>query len=111
PATMAVISICLFTLLASCIAVDAYNIPRDDQAHDVHLSGLNSDDSRAATCSNGCGNGVCIAPNKCRCANGWAGPVCKNAVCDGGCGNGVCVAPPNYCKCVNGYKGPRCESG
>ncbi|CAL4113866.1 unnamed protein product [Meganyctiphanes norvegica] len=46
---MAVTSICLFTLLASCIAVDAYNIPGDDPAHGVHLNGINPDESRAGT--------------------------------------------------------------
>ncbi|CAL4196537.1 unnamed protein product, partial [Meganyctiphanes norvegica] len=61
-----------------------------------------------AICTNGCGNGDCIAPNRCRCATGWSGPLCNTAVCTGGCGNGVCAAPPNQCNCNKGWEGPRC---
>ncbi|KAH8403179.1 hypothetical protein KR222_006462, partial [Zaprionus bogoriensis] len=57
-------------------------------------------------CSKGCENGVCVAPDKCNCKNGYkfnelnarCTPICAN-----GCKNGDCQEP-GKCICNEGYE-------
>ncbi|KAK5644463.1 hypothetical protein RI129_005763 [Pyrocoelia pectoralis] len=58
------------------------------------------------TCKNG---GVCVSPNKCKCAASYEGEYCQNAICDPPCLNkGICVSP-NKCSCLTSWKGACCE--
>lgn len=54
-------------------------------------------------------NGTCIAPDVCRCADGWSGYDCTVPLCDEPClHNGNCTLP-NTCSCEKGWEGERCD--
>lgn len=59
---------------------------------------------------NGCGNGNCVAPNRCQCFAGWNGTYdCTTPICTKPCLHGVC-AGPNSCDCRGTqYTGAQCE--
>ncbi|CAL4124811.1 unnamed protein product, partial [Meganyctiphanes norvegica] len=101
PVTMKIMSICVFCLLASYIAVDAYNIPGDDPAHGVHLNGINPDESRAENPADSCCREDFRCGPKHLAPNGQPAQ-CKHGDCCshiGWCGNG---APWCSCKdCVD----------
>lgn len=52
----------------------------------------------------GCANnGTCIAPDTCRCAEGWTGGDCRTPICEQIClHNGNCTGP-NTCTCERGW--------
>lgn len=54
----------------------------------------------------GCIDGICTAPNRCSCRDGWvidnSGTKCEPR-CDRACINGQC-ARTNYCECNPGYR-------
>ena len=62
------------------------------------------------TAIRGCANnGTCIAPDTCRCANGWSGSDCRVPVCEQTCfHHGNCTAP-NVCTCERGWSGSDCR--
>lgn len=75
-------------------------------AHACRWAGQHCND---AVCGD-CANGVCIAPEQCKCTHGWAGAECLDALCRGhaSCGpHGACVAP-NRCRCEAGWAGRQC---
>jgi hypothetical protein len=75
-------------------------------AHARRWGGPQCDD---AVCRD-CANGVCTAPEQCKCSHGWTGAECLDAVCRGhaACGpHGTCVAP-NRCRCDAGWAGRQC---
>eukprot|EP00937_MAST-01D_sp_MAST-1D-sp2_P007042 g7042.t1 len=54
-------------------------------------------------------NGTCVAPNTCRCADGWMGFDCSVPVCHQECQhNGNCTQP-DTCTCERGWTGKACE--
>ncbi|KAJ1436904.1 hypothetical protein B484DRAFT_416698 [Ochromonadaceae sp. CCMP2298] len=57
----------------------------------------------------GCANnGTCIAPDTCRCAQGWEGSACRNPICSQTCfHNGNCTLP-DTCTCEAGWSGYDC---
>ena len=71
-------------------------------------AGWNGTTCNTATCSEGCVNGNCSAPDSCMCMWGWNGTSCAIPVCTNGCvNNGVCVAPES-CNCTSGWTGSTC---
>jgi len=77
-------------------------------------------------CKGGCLNGgKCIAPNKCKCAEGWktegSAAGCNQPICDPPCENSAKCTKPNVCECPHqknkngtimvGFSGPACEKG
>lgn len=54
-------------------------------------------------------NGTCVAPDTCRCAQGWTGPACLTPVCSAPCRNGGNCTLPDTCTCEKGWEGPTCE--
>jgi hypothetical protein len=58
------------------------------------------------TCENG---GVCVGPQTCACAPGWAGPDCTRPVCSSFlCGARQLCTGPDTCTCIPGFEGPGC---
>jgi hypothetical protein len=54
-------------------------------------------------------NGTCVAPDTCRCADGWSGHDCSVPVCDEPCQhNGNCTMP-GECTCESGWEGQYCD--
>ena len=54
-------------------------------------------------------NGTCVAPDTCRCANGWGGYDCSVPLCDEPCQhNGNCTMP-GECTCESGWEGQYCD--
>ncbi|XP_062710528.1 uncharacterized protein LOC109409735 isoform X2 [Aedes albopictus] len=71
-------------------------------------------------CSNGCKHGVCIAPETCKCNEGYAGKICNincppnrwGSDCSQLCqckNNSTCKAQDGSCACQKGYRGDHCE--
>ena len=62
----------------------------------------------AAVCEQGCGLGVCAAPDTCECSPGWGGADCTEPLCAAGCGaHGSCLT--GECSCDVGYSGAQCQ--
>ncbi|XP_055538760.1 protein draper isoform X3 [Wyeomyia smithii] len=71
-------------------------------------------------CSNGCKHGECIAPEECRCDQGYVGKTCNincppmrwGSDCSQTCeckNNSTCNAQDGRCHCQKGYRGQFCE--
>ncbi|KAF1749361.1 hypothetical protein GCK72_025828 [Caenorhabditis remanei] len=66
---------------------------------------------RTPVCPNACsGNGICVAPSKCQCRQGFIDDICYHAR---PCRYGKCI-PNNdklgfHCQCNEGYFGTRCD--
>lgn len=55
-------------------------------------------------------NGTCIAPDVCRCSEGWTGDDCTEPYCRKACQhNGNCTAP-GTCTCERGWVGNDCST-
>lgn len=69
------------------------------------LCGLFSSDKCTPSCSNCDHHGRCIAPNLCRCYDGYSinGTGHCVPICSPECQNGYCVAN-NVCQCRSGYR-------
>jgi hypothetical protein len=53
----------------------------------------------------GCANnGTCVAPNKCRCGEGWSGEDCKVPICQQKCHHEGNCTSPNVCTCEKGWR-------
>lgn len=60
--------------------------------------------------SRGCkNNGTCIAPNTCRCPDGWQGADCVTPVCKVPCQHRGNCTFPNTCTCERGWTGSDCS--
>ncbi|EFO99535.1 CRE-DSL-4 protein [Caenorhabditis remanei] len=71
---------------------------------------------RTPVCPNACsGNGICVAPSKCQCRQGFIGESCNTCITRDNCTHGTCVSLskhyilPFTCKCLDGYKGENCD--
>lgn len=53
-------------------------------------------------------NGTCIAPNTCRCAEGWKGWNCNIPICAQNCSHHGNCTGPNQCTCERGWSGDSC---
>ncbi|PIC22113.1 hypothetical protein B9Z55_026700 [Caenorhabditis nigoni] len=64
-------------------------------------------------CDQSCNRrGICIAPNKCKCSNGFKGFACEQCVPKEGCIHGHCSQNmPDTCECKPGYEGELCDRG
>ncbi|PIC21728.1 hypothetical protein B9Z55_026461 [Caenorhabditis nigoni] len=62
-------------------------------------------------CKNDCNShGVCAAPNKCVCSEGFVGNQCEMCIPRRGCAHGQCVPGiPGTCRCHPGFKGSLCN--
>lgn len=60
-------------------------------------------------CDPACVQGECVAPDTCRCEDGWEGASCADAVCDPACVEGACTAP-DVCTCDAGWEGVLCDA-
>ncbi|UMM44509.1 hypothetical protein L5515_019649 [Caenorhabditis briggsae] len=62
-------------------------------------------------CDQSCNRrGICIAPNKCDCKNGFSGDACDQCVPKSGCIHGQCSQNvPDTCECKPGYEGGLCD--
>ena len=57
----------------------------------------------------GCNNnGTCVAPNTCRCAEGWTGNDCTVPVCSQDCKHKGNCTLPDTCTCEKGWSGYDC---
>ncbi|KAJ1453108.1 hypothetical protein M885DRAFT_567842, partial [Pelagophyceae sp. CCMP2097] len=65
-------------------------------------------DNASISCSTAA-NALCVAPNQCACAPGWAGAACSTALCVQSCGSGECVAP-DTCGCAPGWFDGNCTT-
>ncbi|XP_058838776.1 protein draper isoform X4 [Topomyia yanbarensis] len=71
-------------------------------------------------CSKGCKHGECVAPEECRCDEGYVGKTCNincppmrwGSDCSQKCqcqNNSTCNAQDGRCQCPKGYRGQFCE--
>ncbi|KAI6220665.1 Protein jagged-2-like isoform X2 [Aphelenchoides fujianensis] len=81
------------------------------RAGKICLTGWMGVDCNTPVCSLGCGKGVCVNPEQCRCPNGWKGPRCAQCEPKSGCVNGECAGFPGQCKCRPGFSGELCNAG
>lgn len=78
------------------------------------VASLMYDCRQMLNCTN---RGACIAPQECKCNDGYSGRMCEKNLCFGlpedspsvCSGNGKCTSP-NTCKCINGFEGEKCNS-
>ena len=54
-------------------------------------------------------NGTCVAPDVCKCAEGWTGFDCSVPVCKQSCANRGNCTLPNTCTCERGWSENDCE--
>lgn len=57
----------------------------------------------------GCANnGTCVAPDVCKCAEGWEGFDCRTPICEQECNHHGNCTLPNTCTCERGWAGDEC---
>ena len=55
-------------------------------------------------------NGTCVAPNTCKCSQGWVGSNCNTPTCKLPCKNGGNCTGVNECTCEKGWSGEDCST-